>query len=40
MYKDSFSEEGEEVEFDYTDFEDNDDSKGNDLNLSDLGDND
>ena len=40
MYKDSFSEEGEEVEFDYTDFEDNDDSQENDLNLSDLGDND
>ena len=40
MYKDSFSEEGEEVEFDYTDFKDNDDSQENDLNLSDLGDND
>lgn len=40
MYQDSFSEEGEEVEFDYTDFEDNDDSQENDLNLSDLGEND
>ena len=40
MYQDSFSEEGEEVEFDYTDFEDNDDSQENDMNLSDLGDND
>ena len=40
MYKDSFSEDGEEVEFDYTDFEDNDDSQEDDLNLSDLGDND
>ena len=40
MYQDSFSEEGEEVGFDYTDFEDNDDSQENDLNLSDLGEND
>ena len=38
MYKDSFNEDAEEVEFDYTDFEDNDDSQDSDLNLSDLGD--
>ena len=40
VYKDSFSEDGEEVEFDYTDFEDNDESQESDLNLSDLGEND
>ena len=37
ILKDSFNEDAEEVEFDYTDFDENDDSKETDLSLSDLG---
>ncbi|MBR4341610.1 MAG: DivIVA domain-containing protein [Lachnospiraceae bacterium] len=40
ILKDSFNEDAEEVEFDYTDFDENDDSKETDLSLSDLGEND
>ena len=39
LLKNSFDDEGEEVEFDFSDFEDNDDNKEGDLNLSDLSDN-
>ena len=40
LLKDSFNEDAEEVEFDYTDFEEVDGSKEEDLSLSDLGEND
>ena len=40
IYKDSFNEDAEEVEFDYTDFDENGDSKESDLSLSDLAETD
>ena len=40
MIKDGFSEEGEEFEFDYSDFEENDSDKEADLSLSELEEND
>lgn len=40
LYKDSFNEDAEEVEFDYTDFDENGDSKESDLSLSDLAETD
>jgi len=39
ILKGSFAEDGEEIEFDFTDFEDNEDKPDSDLNLSDLSDN-
>ena len=39
ILKGSFDDDAEEVEFDFSDFEDNEDKPEGDLNLSDLSDN-
>jgi len=40
LLKDSFNEDAEEVDFDYTDFDENGESREDDMSLSDLGEND